>query len=250
MVQTAQRAAPFTYFFAGVEGEKPEAIPGAWHTRFYIEGARPFPGYPDAREFPPGCTTRHCDAGPGGGSGLLAAPYAMDLTRWTLQYPPATAPLVEVEVDHGVWLMVAPAFTPFDLLRSPVLAPLDIAKVHCITTKHTEPRHQWLVPCCLTRSELCVLPMVDHCERGAWRSVPRYEYARIATITDALAAGMTATGEPLTRDMIRAACCDGIAVNYEVTDIELGAMGILGDDFYNAVAEMLSGGRRPGAAHA
>lgn len=236
------KTAPFVYFFAGVEGEKPESIPPAWQARFYVDGS-PFPAYPKARAYPPGCTCRHLDSGPGGGPGLLASPFTLPVEQWgpTLSWPREVKPFAEVEVEPGVWLLVSPDFTPFDVMRSPVLAPVDIARVRCVTTRHAEPKHQWLIPCCLPQSPECVLPMVDHYERGSWRSVPRYEYTRIAGIADTIHAGQTGRGDKPDRDWIRMACCEAVAVNYEITAYELGALSALGDDFYNAAASLLIG---------
>lgn len=243
MSATEQRTAPIVYFFAGIEGDAPERIPEPWRQRFFLDGKAPNPNYPQAREFPGGATTRHLDAGPGGRPGLIAAPYTMSVEMWgpSLQYPWDSDPLAEVEVDADVWVLISSKFTPFDIMRSPVVAPLDIERVKAVATRHTPPQHRWVVPCCLPGHPECCLPMVDHYERGAWREVPRHEYAPIAHAAQAIVAGQTGSGPVPDREQIRRFCCDAIALNYEITEIELAALGILSDDFYNAVASLLIG---------
>ena len=230
-----QKTVPFTYFFAGVTGGKEEDIPPAWRERFYVGCKGPFPAYPAAREFPPGCITKHCPAGPGGGAGLLAAPYSVPLTmlHGALEYPQAETPLVELEIDVGVWLVIGVTFTPFNIMRQPLMAPIDIERVRCVTSRHDEPKHQWVIPCCL--------PMIDHMEKGVWRSLPRHEYCDIAKRAEVLVAGSFGQGEKPDREWMRDACCAAVAVNYEITPAELGALGLLGDEFYNAVGALLIG---------
>jgi|GEM_PF-5656788 len=244
MTTAAQRMPPFVYFFAGVVGERPQEIPEAWRRRFRLDGLEPFPGYPRAAEWPGGCVTRHCDAGPGGGPGLLACPYEVTIDRLAtaLTWPPPEGSPEPIEVEPGVWLAVSAAFNPFDVARRPLLAPLDINQVRCITTRHAEPAHRWVIPCCLVGHPDCVLPMIDHYERGAWKAVPKHQYAHISEVAATIYRSQTGQGDKPDRDWFREAVCDAVAVNYDISDVELAALGILDDDFYYAVAMLLTGG--------
>lgn len=236
----ADALAPFRYFFAGIPGQRIEDIPPAWHARFYLNGAAPWPDYPRMGLCQAGATVRRLCIPERGGDGIMAAPYSLPVEAWrgVLAYTPEQY-RCEVEIEPNVWLFVAKDFNPCQIIRTPPMVLQDIQRVRGLRFDGGAGA-AWIIPCCLPQADSCVLPMVDRLEHGQWRAVPRPAYRRIADIAARWYRVQCGEEAKPDREWLIRATAEAIAVNYEVTPGELGALDMLDDAVYEAVGALLT----------
>lgn len=213
----------------------PHAIILYWFPGLEDENALPAPY---AARFRNGRSVAHRSYGPPDGEGPGKPRGLMVSTRrdGTATYQPESQRWVQVRSgSRPVWLGVRHGLTPLDVQRTAIFGGHPV---------RLGDGHDWLIPVCDPTSSRCRLPGHDMKRDGEWIRVVDDAYGELADealhyaaqVREAMLGGDGRVDFDLPDRDMRDLACRILALNYDLTDEEIGALRLFSKpDHYSEI---------------
>ena len=175
--------------------------------------------------------SRKTNKGPGGGWGLLASPF------------PSTVPDYDERAQRwqqvaGVWLGIRGGYEPEHFL---VESPDQKTWTYSVELGDGK---RWLIPVAMLDAPNYSLSepfeTLDEAGRWKWETLPPPRYAELTAIAAKIWAAVDPDGHfEMEEDEVRSACLAALAVNYDLTPLEISALRLLTPTAYGGILHAL-----------